>query len=97
MNLEGGGDVKTSIWNGKVFEPVWPDPVGPNPAATKAMLQAEYGMRVKRMEKLRINLSTAYVLVLRQCNYYLQSRLEAQEKREMTPNERNPARNTKKR
>ena len=38
-NLEcGGDDVKTSICNGKVFEPVWPDPVGPNPAATKAML-----------------------------------------------------------
>ena len=25
--LKGGGDVKTSIWNGKVFEPAWPDPV----------------------------------------------------------------------
>ena len=37
--LEGGGDVKMSIRNGKVFEPVWPDLVGLNPAAKKAMLQ----------------------------------------------------------
>ena len=43
--LEGGGDVKTLIRNKKVFEPAWLDPVGPNPAATKAMLQAEYGTR----------------------------------------------------
>ena len=40
--LEGSGDVKTSIWNGKVFEPAWPDPVRQNAASTKAMLQAEY-------------------------------------------------------
>ena len=40
--IEGGGDVKTSIQNGKLFKPAWPDPVGPNPVATKAMLQAEY-------------------------------------------------------
>ena len=40
--LEGGGDIETSIRNGKVFEPAWPDPVGPNPASMKAMLQAEY-------------------------------------------------------
>ena len=39
--LEGSGNVETSIRNGKVFEPAWPDPVGPNPAATKAMLQAD--------------------------------------------------------
>ena len=38
--LEGGGDVETSIRNGKVFDPALPDPFGPNPAATKAMLQA---------------------------------------------------------
>ena len=38
--IEGGGDVETSIWNRKVFELAWPDPVGPNVAATKAMLQA---------------------------------------------------------
>ena len=44
-NLEGGGDVKTSIINGKVFEPAWTDPVGPTPVATKAMLQEEYGTR----------------------------------------------------
>ena len=69
MKLDGGSDVKMSIQNGKVFEPAWPDPVGTNPAAMKAMLQAEYGMRAKRLEKLRINLSTAYGLVLRQCKY----------------------------
>ena len=39
-NIEGGSDVETSIRNGKVFDPAWPDPVGPNPAATKAMLLA---------------------------------------------------------
>ena len=64
--LEGGGDVKPSIWNGKVFDPAWPEPVGPNPAPTEAMLQAEYGTREKRVEKLHINLSTAYGLVLGQ-------------------------------
>ena len=57
--LEGSGSVKTSIRNGKVFEPAWPDTVGPNPEATKAMLQVEYETRVKRVEKIRINLSTA--------------------------------------
>ena len=69
--LKGAGNVKTLIWNGKVFDPAWPDPVRPNPAATKAMLQAEYRTRAKRLEKLRINLSTTYGLVLRQCTYYL--------------------------
>ena len=70
-NLEVGGEVETSIRNGKVFEPAWPDPVGPNAAAIKAMLQAEYGTREKRVEKLWINLSTAYGLVLGQCMEYL--------------------------
>ena len=69
--LKGSGDVKTSIRNGKVFEPAWPDPVGPTPAATKSMLQAEYGTRAKRVEKLLINLSTACVLVIRKCTDYL--------------------------
>ena len=64
--LKGGGDVKTSIVNGKVFDPAWPDPAGHTPEATKAMLQADYGTRAKRVEKLRINLSTAYGLVLGQ-------------------------------
>ena len=73
--------------NGKVFEPPWPDPVGPNPAAMKAMLQEEYGTRAKRVEKLRINLSTAYGLVLGKCTDYLQSRLEGQERWEQTSNE----------
>ena len=82
------GDVKMSSRNGKVFEPAWPDLVGPNPVATKAMLQAEYGTRSKRAEKLRINLSTAYGLVLGQCTEYLRSRLEGQEKWETTSNER---------
>ena len=36
--LEGGDDVKTLIRNRKVFDPAWPDPVGPNPEATKSML-----------------------------------------------------------
>ena len=84
--LEGGGNVKTSIRNGKVFEPPWPDPVIPNMAATKAMLQAEYGTRSKRVEKLRINLSTAYGLVLRKCTDYLRSNLEGQERWEQTSN-----------
>ena len=62
--LEGGGDVETLIRNRKVFEPAWPDLVGPNPAATKAMLHAEYGTRAKRVEKLHIYLSTEHSLVL---------------------------------
>ena len=37
--IEGGGDTEASIWNGKVFAPEWPDPVGPKPDPTKAMLQ----------------------------------------------------------
>ena len=86
--LEGGGDVETSIRNRKVFEPAWPDPVEPNPAAMKAMLQAEYGTRLKRVEKLRINLSTEYSLVLGQCTDYLRSRLKGQERWEKTLNER---------
>ena len=65
------GDVEMLIRNRKVFKLAWPDPVEPNPAATKAMLQAEYGTRAKRVEKLRINLSTAYGLVLRKCTDYL--------------------------
>ena len=48
----------------------------------------EYGTGVKRVEKLRINLSTAYSLVLRQCIDYLQSLLKGQERREQTSNER---------
>ena len=72
-NLEGGGDVETSIRNRKVFDPAWPDPVGPTPKAMKAMIQAEYGTRVKRVEKLRINLSMSYELVLGQCANYLRS------------------------
>ena len=43
--IEGGGDVETSIRNRKLFKPAWLDPFEPNPAATKAMLQAEYGTR----------------------------------------------------
>ena len=64
--LEGGGDVETSIRNEKVFDPAWTDPVRPNPAAMKSMIQAEYGTRAKRVEKLRINLRTAYGLVIGQ-------------------------------
>ena len=79
-NLEGGVDIKTSIRNRKLFESAWPDPVRPNPAATKAMLKAEYETRAKRVEKIIINLSTSYVLVLGQCTDYLQSRLQGQER-----------------
>ena len=86
--LEGGGDAKTLIRNGKVFKLAWPDPVRPTPAATKAMLQAEYGTRAKRVEKFRINLSTAYGLVLGKCTNYIFSREEGQEKWEMTSNEK---------
>ena len=50
------------------------------------MLQAEHGTRSKRLEKLRINLRTAYGLVLGQCTYYLRSRLEGQERWEQTLN-----------
>ena len=49
------------------WDPAWPDPVGPTPATTNAMLHAKYGTREKKVEKLRINLSTAYFLVLEQC------------------------------
>ena len=52
------------------------------------MLQAEYGIRAKRVEKLCINLNTAYSLVLGQCTDYLQLRLEGQEGWEQTPNKR---------
>ena len=71
MKLEGGGDVKTLIRNSKLFDPACPDPVGLNPATTKAMLQAEYRMIAKRVEKLRINLSTSYELVIGKCTEYL--------------------------
>ena len=74
--LEGDGDVEMSIRNGKLFEPEWSEPVVPTLAPTDAMLQAEYGTRSKRAEKVRINLRTAYGLVLGKCTDYLQSRLE---------------------
>ena len=51
------------------------------------MLQAEYGTREKRVDKIRINLSTAYGLVLKQCTDYLRSRLEGTESWEQTSNE----------
>ena len=57
-----------------------------NPAATKAMQQVEYKTRAKRVEKLRINLSAAYGLVLRRCTDYLRSRLDGQERCEKTSN-----------
>ena len=44
------------------------------------MLQAEYGTRANKLEKLRINLNTAYGLVLGQCTDYLRSWLEEQDK-----------------
>ena len=47
LKLEGGSGVETSIRHGKFFEPSWPDLVRPNPASTKAMLQAEYWTRSK--------------------------------------------------
>ena len=84
--LEGGGDVKTSIRNGKVFGPAWPVLVGPDPESTKAMLQAEYGTRSKGVEKIRINLSMEYVLVIGKCTDYLRLCLEGQEKWETMSN-----------
>ena len=69
--LEGDRDVKTSIQNGKVFGLVCQNLTGPNPEATKAMLQTECGMLAKRVEKLRINMCTEYGLVLGQCTEYL--------------------------
>ena len=50
------------------------------------MLQAEYGNIAKRVEKLHINLRTAY-LVLGQCTDYLRLRLEGQDIWEATLNE----------
>ena len=85
--LKGNSDAKTSIRNGKLFDPAWLDPVGPNPEATKAMLQAEYRTRAKRVEKICSKMRTAYGLVLGQCTYYLRSRLEGQEKLETMSNE----------
>ena len=83
--LEGGGDIKTSIRNGKVFDLAWPDP-----AATKAMLHVEYRTRENRVDKLHINLSTAYAygLVIGQCTDCLRSRLGGQEIWEATSNKR---------
>ena len=52
------------------------------------MLQAEYGNRVKRVENISINLSTACGLVIGQCTDYLRSCIEGQEVWEETPNER---------
>ena len=55
----------------------------------KSTLQAEYGTRDEKVEKLRVNLNTSYGLVLRQCTKYLRSKLEIQEKWETISNERN--------
>ena len=52
------------------------------------MLQVEHGTRTKSVEKLRINLGTAYGIVLGQCTDYIRSRLEVQEKWERTSNKR---------
>ena len=52
------------------------------------MLQAEYGTRAERVEKLRINLSTVYGLVLGKCNNYLRSQLKGKEKWKTKSNER---------
>ena len=51
------------------------------------MLRAEYGTRAKRVKKLRINLSTAYGLVLINCTEYLLSLIKVQEKWDITSNE----------
>ena len=80
MKIKGGEDVETLICNGKSFEPEWPDPVGPTSEATKAMLQEEYGTQVNRVEKLRVNLSTAYGIALGQCTNCLRSQLKGQDK-----------------
>ena len=40
------------------------------------MLQVEHGTRTKSVEKLRINLGTAYGIVLGQCTDYMEVRRE---------------------
>ena len=87
--FKGSGYVKTSIRNGKVFELEWLDLVGPTPTATKAVLQAEYGTREKRVRKICINLKTAYGLVIGKCTNYLQSCFEGQDKQETMSNKHN--------
>ena len=72
------------------MEAVWKELVGPTPKTTKAIVQVEYNTREKRVEKLRINLSTAYGLVLWQCIDYPRSQIEGQEKWETTSNEKDP-------
>ena len=74
--FEGGGDKETSIRNERVFDPAWPDLVGPTPESAKAMLQAEYITQTKRVNKLWIKLSTSYGLVISECNNYLWLRLK---------------------
>ena len=78
--IEGGGDVKMLIQNGKMVELAWPNPVVPNTEATKAMLQAEYKTHARRVEKLWVNLSTVYGLVLGKCTNYLRSNLDSDHK-----------------
>ena len=85
--IERSGDIETSIRKGRVFEPSWPDPVRPNPESTESVLQAEYMTRSKEVEKLNINLSTAYGLVICQCTDYLWSIIEGQDKWETISNE----------
>ena len=62
--LKGSGGVKMLIWNGKVFDTTWPNPVDPNQETMKAILQVEYIMHNKRVRKLWVHLSTTYGLVL---------------------------------
>ena len=62
-----------SIQNGKVFKPAWPEPTRPTPVSTNAMLQAKYGTRSNRVDKICINMSTSYRLVIGKCTDYLWS------------------------
>ena len=50
----------------------------------------EYGTRSKRVDNLRVKLSTAYGLVLGQCTDYLRLQLEGQDKWGKTSNNHNP-------
>ena len=59
--LQDGGDVETSIMNRKVFDLAWPDSVGLNTVATKAMLQGYYNnLENKQRFKEQIEVLEAY-------------------------------------
>ena len=64
------------------------EPHQTKPGIKKEMLQPNYRTHTKRLEKLRVKLSTAYGMVPRQCTDYLRLKLEIQENWETMPNKR---------